>query len=88
MCGIYEFYSIGATKWSRQQFDSMGEAIKHRGPNHTGAFFAGHVAIGNQRLSIIDVEDVGHKLKYYSEADLKLRLGGGSLICNIYRESR
>ena len=39
---------------------SMGHSIHHRGPDDQGIYTSNGVALGNQRLSIIDVEG-GHQ---------------------------
>ena len=59
MCGIFGYLS---------QFDAlpkstvtaMGARISHRGPDDSGIFFAERCALGNQRLSIIDIQG-GHQ---------------------------
>ena len=56
MCGIYGV-------WDRQRepilpatWNSMAACIAHRGPDDSGAHEAPGVVIGNQRLSIIDLD--------------------------------
>ena len=39
---------------------AMGEAIRHRGPDDAGLYEGDGVALGNQRLSIVDIEG-GHQ---------------------------
>ncbi|AFM23646.1 asparagine synthase (glutamine-hydrolyzing) [Desulfomonile tiedjei] len=86
MCGICGF-------WGRvpsQSINLMMDAIAHRGPDQSGTFFepSEHLALGHQRLSIIDLSDAGRQPMYnedgsvvivyngetYSYADLQNRL--------------
>ena len=41
-------------------FSRMGDSIRHRGPDDSGVFVGSSVGLGNQRLSIIDIEG-GHQ---------------------------
>ncbi len=57
MCGIVGIISLSPDKtvdptWIR----TMANAIKHRGPDDEGYFVRPYVALGNRRLSIIDLE--------------------------------
>jgi asparagine synthase (glutamine-hydrolysing) len=53
MCGICgEFRAGGADRYRLRR---MLEAIAHRGPDDEGEYVAGPIALGNRRLSIIDV---------------------------------
>lgn len=55
MCGIYGFFDHERRPIDEAELRRMGAAIHHRGPDDQGyAVFPG-CAIGNQRLSIIDV---------------------------------
>lgn len=65
MCGIFGFYYRQGQPPSESTFLDMGSAIEHRGPDGIGTHFADHVALGNQRLSIIDVEGGGQP--FYSD---------------------
>jgi asparagine synthase (glutamine-hydrolysing) len=44
----------------KESLKAMGEAIRHRGPDDNGLYVGDGVALGNQRLSIIDVKG-GHQ---------------------------
>lgn len=61
MCGIYGW--INDASASPQQLDRMGKLIAHRGPDDRGQYFSasGRVALGHNRLSIIDLSDAGHQ---------------------------
>ncbi len=56
MCGICGFYQYGATgPGDETVLRRMMGAIRHRGPDDEGAFLSGPAALGNRRLSIIDL---------------------------------
>ncbi len=40
---------------ARQRLNAMCETILHRGPDHRGQFISGGIALGMQRLSIVDI---------------------------------
>jgi asparagine synthase (glutamine-hydrolysing) len=57
MCGICGFVQYGlARPGDRTALRRMMEAIRHRGPDDEGEFLSGPVALGNRRLSIIDLK--------------------------------
>lgn len=60
MCGIFGYFSRRGNTIARDRLLEMGRAIRHRGPDDTGLFSDEGVALGNQRLSIIDVAG-GHQ---------------------------
>lgn len=60
MCGIFGYFHKNGIELSDNRIKAMGEAIHHRGPDDHGTFKRNGVVIGNQRLSIIDIEG-GHQ---------------------------
>src|SRR3989339_1328377 len=56
MCGI----AVIEGKYSHGEMEKMLLKIKHRGPDDTGTFIKGNAALGQVRLSIIDVKG-GHQ---------------------------
>jgi len=60
MCGIFGYYNRTRQSLPAEVLQAMGKAIAHRGPDDCGIFEADGFALGNQRLSIIDVEG-GHQ---------------------------
>ena len=58
MCGIYGYFDFNRTPINDSVLDEMGQVIKHRGPDESGIYHDQSlaVALGNQRLSILDVE--------------------------------
>mgnify|MGYP001315598314 CR=1 FL=1 len=59
MCGIYGYFDRGMNNISTTVLDQMGNVIKHRGPDGRGQYHdtEARVALGNQRLAILDVEN-------------------------------
>ncbi|CAI2716965.1 asparagine synthase (glutamine-hydrolyzing) [Nitrospina watsonii] len=60
MCGIFGYFDRGKRSLPESVLHSMGHALNHRGPDDHGLFTTPGVGIGNQRLSIIDLEQ-GHQ---------------------------
>ena len=60
MCGIFGYLSFDNFSLCEDNIKSMANSIKHRGPDDNGIFQEEQVAIGNQRLSILDI-DGGHQ---------------------------
>ncbi len=60
MCGIYGFFGRTGRSLSEQTLVAMDTSLVHRGPDDSGVFTAPGVAIGNRRLSIIDLAG-GHQ---------------------------
>lgn len=60
MCGIFGYYHREGRSLSVDTLAAMGAAIRHRGPDDCGVYASDGAAIGNQRLSIIDIQG-GHQ---------------------------
>jgi len=60
VCGIFGYFDRGAQSLSAASLQAMGAAIRHRGPDDQGTWAAPGLALGNQRLSIIDIAG-GHQ---------------------------
>ena len=60
MCGIFGYYHRDGRSLNADTLVAMGEAIRHRGPDDRGVYATDGMAIGNQRLSIIDIQG-GHQ---------------------------
>lgn len=60
MCGIFGYYNREGISLEGSVLSAMGDAIHHRGPDDRGVYATRGSAIGNQRLSIIDLEG-GHQ---------------------------
>ena len=55
MCGIYGILGTPNLRFERSIMDTMGNVIRHRGPDDDGAFAEGPLLMGMRRLAIIDV---------------------------------
>ncbi|TQV63101.1 MAG: N-acetylglutaminylglutamine amidotransferase [Halothiobacillaceae bacterium] len=76
MCGI-----AGELRFDGQRADlaavgRMMRAIERRGPDHAGSFSDGPLALGHQRLSILDLSIHGHQPMVDREAGLALVFNG------------
>jgi len=62
MCGIFGYINRKGRRLSSSVLEEMGNRLRHRGPDYTGIFHADKfaAAVGNQRLSIIDIAH-GHQ---------------------------
>lgn len=60
MCGIFGFYQRDGASPAPGLAEAMGDLLVHRGPDDVGVFTRPGVALGNRRLSIIDVAG-GHQ---------------------------
>lgn len=56
MCGIYGYLDRHGRSLGDAALQSMAQSIEHRGPDGHGSYRAPGVAIGNQRLAILDPE--------------------------------
>ena len=65
MCGIAGIVERDAHQQARDELGRMLDALKHRGPDDEGTFFAPGVAIGMRRLAIVD--PIGGAQPFYSE---------------------
>lgn len=76
MCGFVG-YLCGENKIDNEQtIRQMSELIAHRGPNCTGYHVSDEVALGFQRLSIIDLSDHGNQPLYSKDGQYVLLFNG------------
>ncbi len=73
MCGIVAIYGDRASEWALR-LDNMMDKLNHRGPDDRGKYVGGNVALGQTRLSIVDV--AGGKQPIFNED------GRACVICN------
>lgn len=66
MCGIFGYYSFDGTTFSDEVIRKMGEIISYRGPDDFGFYNKNGRSLGNQRLSIQDLNNGGQP--FFSEA--------------------
>ena len=68
MCGINGYVLLDGTEiQSRDTIISMTEATKHRGPDNLDTCLWKNVALGHNRLSIIDLSSRGNQPMSYDE---------------------
>jgi asparagine synthase (glutamine-hydrolysing) len=62
MCGIFGYWDRAKRALPPDRLDAMGLSLQHRGPDDHGSWHQPHrgVAVGNRRLSIIDIAG-GHQ---------------------------
>ena len=81
MCGIFGYLSFDNFSLCEDNIKSMANSIKHRGPDDNGIFQEEQVAIGNQRLSILDI-DGGHQ-PFISEDNQIIVVQNGEIFNHI-----
>lgn len=59
MCGICGYFNLNGSEASQSVLRKMTSAIAHRGPDGEGYYTDRMVALGQRRLSIIDLSDNG-----------------------------
>ncbi|HCR4037857.1 TPA: asparagine synthetase B, partial [Morganella morganii] len=57
MCGIFGYFSSDFSQISSEIVKSMGDVINYRGPDGQGIYYGNGLALGNQRLAIIDLQN-------------------------------
>ena len=60
MCGIYGYFDRAGGELDARALQAMDASLRHRGPDDTGVWAMPGAAVGNRRLSIIDLEG-GHQ---------------------------
>lgn len=61
MCGVAGYINLNSAPASRTVIDAMTRTIAHRGPDDSGSYLNGPLALGHRRLSIIDLTSAGHQ---------------------------
>lgn len=60
MCGIAGLFNLAGAPIQSARVRAMCDLIEHRGPDDSGLWCDGPVALGHRRLSIIDISPRGH----------------------------
>ena len=76
MCGIAGIYGHNARRWEGD-LDAMLDKLSHRGPDDRGTYADENIAIGQTRLSIVDV--AGGKQPIFSEDGRKCVVCNGEI---------
>lgn len=61
MCGINGILGIENPEKGKLYVAKMNAKMAHRGPDDEGIFADSHIAVGQRRLSIIDLSNAGHQ---------------------------
>lgn len=61
MCGINGIVGFENDNYVRQLIVGMNKTLNHRGPDDKGVFVKPGIALGQRRLSIIDLSKAGHQ---------------------------
>ena len=75
MCGIVGKYYFNKSKFNDNDLNKMMEAIVHRGPDSSGVYKNNRVALGFQRLAIIDTVS-GNQPLYNENKNIVLIVNG------------
>src|SRR6266545_5917334 len=76
MCGIFGFCGGDSpVAEAREVLRSMGDAVRHRGPDDEGFFTDARVGLGMRRLSIIDLK-TGRQPIHNEDESLQVVLNG------------
>jgi asparagine synthase (glutamine-hydrolysing) len=67
MCGISGIIGYTGKPIAPVLIESSNKLIEHRGPDSSGYFFYKNLALGHQRLSIIDLSDDGKQPMHYKD---------------------
>lgn len=66
MCGINGIINLSGNGNYSEAIRRMNNALAHRGPDDEGVFSEDGIAIGQRRLSIIDLSPGGHQPMFYA----------------------
>jgi asparagine synthase (glutamine-hydrolysing) len=67
MCGIAGIISNNNSLISSERIKKMTDALAHRGPDAEGNWVSSSIALGNRRLSIIDLSSAGNQPMHYMQ---------------------
>lgn len=100
MCGIFGYFHRAGHSLSHNTLLEMGNVIRHRGPDDQGIYSEPGLALGNQRLSIIDlkggnqpfVSDDGRIVlvqngEIFNHLELARELQGGEYECRTHSDT-
>ena len=76
MCGICGFVDFAGRSEAAPIVEAMTRTLRHRGPDDSGSFTEGPVALGHTRLSIIDLSAAGHQPMSTSDGRLTIVYNG------------
>lgn len=79
MCGICGF--ISRNEYPLNVIEKMNETMRHRGPDDAGTFLCqlhngNYLALGQRRLSILDISDAGHQPMFTEDRKIGIVFNG------------
>lgn len=100
MCGIFGYFDRSGASVSDETLRLMGQSIRHRGPDDEGVYSEPAIALGNQRLSVIDIEG-GHQPfrsddgqivvvqngEIFNHVELAAELAGSPFACRTHSDT-
>jgi asparagine synthase (glutamine-hydrolysing) len=78
MCGINGIYNLNQVESPAEVIQAMCARSKHRGPDNTGTFVDDRVALGQNRLSIIDLSEEANQ-PFISDDQTKILVFNGEI---------
>lgn len=76
MCGIAGIARFDGAPAREREVEAMVGALVHRGPDDSGFFADGSVALGMRRLAIIDLSPLGHQPMANEDGSVQLVFNG------------
>jgi asparagine synthase (glutamine-hydrolysing) len=76
MCGIAGIRDLEGRPLRESVIEAMTDVLDHRGPDHKGTWTGPGVALGNTRLSILDLSDAGSQPMRLDDGTLTLVYNG------------
>lgn len=76
MCGIFGNFCFTGANVSRATLMEMADAMRHRGPDAVGVDVDTHAALGNVRLSILDLSEASNQPMLSEDARIALVQNG------------
>ena len=61
MCGISVLVQKNGLPVDREKLEIINKSINHRGPDSEGYYTKRNIGLGHQRLSIIDLTEMGNQ---------------------------
>lgn len=86
MCGINGIISKQEREEKEKIIHAMNDKIKHRGPNAEGVYVDDDVALGQRRLSIIDLSNNGNQPIYNEDKSILIVYNGEVYNYQVLRE--
>ncbi len=76
MCGIVGIVDFQQKTMNDKVLDTMLHVQRHRGPDYTGKWLNDNVALGHNRLSIIDLSERGHQPMFSADKSVAIVFNG------------